>query len=251
MSIKSMVNKALSTRGFEIRRTLESKALVDAIAPDDLETISFVKPYTLTSRERLVAACDAVRYVDRYRIPGAIVECGVWAGGSMMAMARTLMSVGDTKRRLYLFDTFEGMSAPTDDDVDLRGDLAANQLQAVVKEDTNIWAYKPLDQVKQNLARTNYPTELITYVQGKVEDTLPQNAPGQIALLRLDTDWYESTRHELEHLIHRVSPNGILIIDDYGHWQGARKAVDEWLTEYERPVFLSRIDYTGRIAVLP
>src|SRR5689334_21950652 len=156
MSIKSMVKRALSARGLEIRRTPESTGLVEAIEPADLETISFVKPYTLTSRDRLVAACDAVRYIDRYKIPGAIVECGVWAGGSMMAMARTLLNVGDTERPLYMFDTFDGMSAPTDDDVDVRGDSADKLMQAADKEGTNIWAYTPLDQVKQNLARTNY-----------------------------------------------------------------------------------------------
>jgi hypothetical protein len=88
-------------------------------------------------------------------------------------------------------------------------------------------------------------------VRGKVEDTVPGSAPAQIAVLRLDTDWYESTRHELEHLIGRLAPNGVLIIDDYGHWEGARKAVDEWLASFDRPVLLSRIDYTGRMAVVP
>lgn len=80
---------------------------------------------------------------------------------------------------------------------------------------------------------------------------MPENAPEQIALLRLDTDWYESTKHELIHLTPRLVGDGILIIDDYGYWLGARKAVDEYLEENALPIFLNRIDNTGRIAVMP
>ena len=72
--------------------------------------------------------------------------------------------------------------------------------------------------------------------------------PERIALLRIDTDWYESTRHELVHLYPRLSPGGVLIIDDYGHWQGARKAVDEY---FQAGLFLNHIDYTGRLAIKP
>jgi hypothetical protein len=96
---------------------------------------------------------------------------------------------------------------------------------------------------------TGYPSDLINYVEGKVEETIPVNAPDQISLLRLDTDWYESTKHELIHLYPRLVEGGVLIIDDYGHWQGARRAVDEYIEENNLPLLLCRIDYTGRITV--
>jgi O-methyltransferase len=99
------------------------------------------------------------------------------------------------------------------------------------------------------MASTGYDKQKVHFHQGKVELTIPAAAPDQIALLRLDTDWYESTRHELEHLYPRLSPGGILIIDDYGHWSGARKATDEYIEKYAPSLFLARIDYTGRIAV--
>jgi hypothetical protein len=89
----------------------------------------------------------------------------------------------------------------------------------------------------------------VRLVKGKVEDTVPKNAPEKIALLRLDTDWYESTRHELVHLFPRLLPGGVLIIDDYGHWQGARKAVDEYIAGNQVKILLNRVDYTGRIGV--
>ena len=99
------------------------------------------------------------------------------------------------------------------------------------------------------MALTNYDPKCMHFVQGKVEDTIPEQAPQSIALLRLDTDWYESTRHELEHLFPRLSPGGILIIDDYGDWQGARKATDEFVAKHAPGFFLSRIDDTGRLAI--
>ncbi len=112
-----------------------------------------------------------------------------------------------------------------------------------------VWAYSALEEVKHNLLSTGYPAERISFIKGKVEETIPLNAPPQIALLRLDTDWYESTYHELVHLFPRLSSGGILIIDDYGHWKGARKAVDKYFSENKLDLLLHRIDYSGRICV--
>jgi hypothetical protein len=96
---------------------------------------------------------------------------------------------------------------------------------------------------------TGYDREKISFVKGKVEETIPDNAPQSISLLRLDTDWYESTRHELIHLYPRLSHGGVIIIDDYGHWLGARKAVDEYIEQNNLCLLLNRLDYTGRIGV--
>jgi len=114
-----------------------------------------------------------------------------------------------------------------------------------------MWAMAPLDRVRRNVLATGYPAERVHFIQGKVEDTLPANAPDRIALLRLDTDWYESTHHELTHLYPRLSPGGVLIIDDYGHWQGSRLAVDEFFAARAYTPLLGRMDYTGRMMVKP
>jgi hypothetical protein len=230
---------------------LHSRAVVDRRF-NDVDTgvraiFDTVKPFTMTSPERVIALCDAVRYVSARAVPGAFVECGVWKGGSSMAAALTLLAAGDADRDLYLFDTFEGMSAPTEHDRRADDSASAQALLEASSASERVWAYSPLDEVKANMARTGYPAERIRYVQGKVEDTIPGSAPDQIAVLRLDTDWYESTRHELEHLYDRLSPGGVLIIDDYGAWEGARKAVDEFFAV--RPILLNRIDRTGRIAI--
>jgi hypothetical protein len=208
----------------------------------------YVQGFTMTSKVRVYALRSSVQYVVRHDIPGAIVECGVWKGGSMMAVARTLLEEG-ARRELYLFDTFEGMSEPTDVDKDMQGQAAAHLLATHDKGKDLIWAYGPLEEVQRNLHSTGYDKDLMKFVRGKVEETLPANAPERIALLRLDTDWYESTYHEMVHLYPRLSVGGVLIIDDYGHWKGSQKAVDQYFAERGLKLLLNRIDYTGRIAV--
>lgn len=230
-------------------RTLLAERFPD-VSAEVLDIVDSVSPFTMTSAERLVALCDSISYVVQNRIEGAIVECGVWRGGSMMAAARTLLSLGVSDRELWLYDTFDGMSEPGKIDVDLTG-AAANHLLAEQDRSVahSVWCRSPLEDVRQNLQETGYPQSKTFYVAGKVEETIPGSIPDEISLLRLDTDWYESTRHELEHLWPRLVPGGILIIDDYGHWQGCRRAVDEFFSSRRIPVCLCRIDYTGRMAV--
>jgi len=204
----------------------------------------------MTSVERLYALYKAVEYLAASGIAGDFVECGVWRGGSMMCAALTLLRRGDTSRGLYLYDTFEGMVPPEPADVDFRGQPAGARLASEERsEDSTIWAYAPLERARRNLAATGYPEARITYVRGPVEQTIPGTMPERIALLRLDTDWYASTAHELRHLYPRLVPGGVLIVDDYGHWDGARRAVDEYFRGSETKLLLNRIDYTGRIGV--
>ncbi|MGA6172789.1 TylF/MycF/NovP-related O-methyltransferase [Streptomyces sp. NPDC012600] len=213
------------------------------------EIIRAVKPYTMTSPERLNAFILATRYIARHNIPGDIVECGVWRGGSMQACARTLLSVGETERELHLFDTYEGMTPPTAEDLRRDGRPAQELLDAQGK-DRPIWAVASLEDVQAGFEQVPYPKERVHYVRGPVEDTVPGQAPEQISILRLDTDWYASTRHELEHLYPRLVSGGVLLIDDYGYWQGSRQAVDEFLDKTGERLLLLRMD-EGRIAVKP
>jgi O-methyltransferase len=214
------------------------------------EIIKTVRPRTMTSTPKLQALIDATRYVCRHDIPGDIVECGVWRGGSMQAVALTLVGVGVTDRELHLFDTYEGMPPPTEEDVRTRDGKAAEGLLAKHAQDARVWAYAGLDDVRAGMTETPYPDERIHFHVGMVEDTIPEHAPERIALLRLDTDWYNSTKHELEHLYDRLSPGGILIFDDYGDWEGARKATEEWLDASGELLFLAPMG-SGRIAVKP
>ena len=212
--------------------------------------IAKVNPYTITSPERIYALREAVRYVERAAIPGAIVECGVWSGGSMLAVVLTLQELGSTSRELYLYDTFEGMSPPGPLDIDFEGEAAEKTFGAGAPGASEILPPAPLPQVRALLESTGYPAEHLHFVKGDVAETIPGDAPAEIALLRLDTDWYESTQHELRHLFPLIPDGGILMIDDYGHWQGARRAVDEYFDSQGLNLMLNRIDYTGRLAVV-
>ena len=202
----------------------------------------------MTTPPRIYALRRAVEYVANRRVPGAIVECGVWRGGSVMAIALTLLRLGVADRERYLFDTFEGMTAPGDEDVRHTGERAADLLED--EERGEHWlAAASLDEVREAVLGVGYPEERVHFVKGPVEETLPAGSPPEIALLRLDTDWYASTKHELVHLFPRLSTGGVLIVDDYGHWAGARRAVDEYVSEHGIVMLLTRIDYTGRIGV--
>ena len=170
----------------------------------------------------------------------------------MMAAALTLMRLKET-RRLYLYDTFEGMTPPTEVDVDFNGRPASDLLALDERraDRRNLWGYAPLEMVRAAMQSTGYDMDQVRFVRGPVEETIPLTMPDDIAILRLDTDWYSSTRHELEHLFPLVSPGGVLIIDDYGHYAGARKATEEYIQGNRIPLFLCRIDFGSRIAVKP
>jgi O-methyltransferase len=223
------------------------------LEPEFLTLYEACREQTLTSIERMYALYKAVEYVIQTGIPGDFAECGVWRGGSVMMMALAAQRFGDVSRTLWLYDTFSGMTAPTSEDVQtMTGVAAVDVLAASPKtRDDPFWGVAPHDVVARNLAATGYPSSAIRYVVGDVMDTLPAVQPDQLALLRLDTDWHESTRHELTHLYPRLSQGGVIIIDDYGYWSGARKAVDDFFDAEPKRPLLSRIDFTGRIGVRP
>jgi O-methyltransferase len=222
------------------------------LSPADRELVEFVRPYTMTSPERIFGLTNATRFLVAEGIKGDVVECGVWRGGSMMAVARTLLYLDAADRDLHLFDTYTGMTAPTAEDRDLHGRPAAQRFaERTDGEQTSDWCRAGIETVRDNLARTGYPAHRLHFVAGMVEQTIPAQAPSRIALLRLDTDWYVSTRHELEHLWPRLVSGGICIIDDYGHWRGSRQAVDEYFAEHRLNLLLHRLDYSGRLVVKP
>jgi hypothetical protein len=243
--IKAAIQRFLNARGFDVVRYATD------FSPQELAMMEKVKGLTATGPGRMVGLMDGVKYVVANCIEGAFIECGVWRGGSSMLAALTLLELGDTTRDLFLFDTFEGMSAPTDKDVMFDGTKAQDVLDTSERREEldNYWCIGSVENVQRNMLTTGYPEGKVHLIKGKVEDTIPKHAPEKIALLRLDTDWYESTKHELEHLYPRLAPNGVLIIDDYGHWVGAKQAVDEYFAAQELKPFLSRLDYTGRLAI--
>ncbi len=216
---------------------------------DELKAIvKAVQPFTMTTKEKIFAMVEATKYVTRANIPGSIVECGVWRGGSMMAAAYALKNLGVTNRDLFLYDTYTGMVAPDAlIDVSVVGESAVSMFKHLqTGDDTSAWCLASIEDARNNLYSTGYNPEKIHLIKGKVEDTIPSHMPDQISILRLDTDWYESTLHELVHLYPRLVVGGVLLTDDYGHWMGNRKAIDEYFAQHHIPILLHRIDYAGR-----
>ena len=246
------INKLLNKAGFQISKIDPRKGLEDIFSDKEFSLVyEAVSRYTMTSPQRLYALYKAVEYIAANRIEGDFVECGVWRGGSAMAIALMLKRLGIGDRKIYLYDTFEGMSSPTEKDKDIFGNKASSLLEVEELSASleNVWCYASLEDVSSNIGNTGYPMQNVFLLKGKVEDTIPATIPGKIALLRLDTDWYESTAHELLHLYPLLASKGVLIIDDYGHWQGARQAVDEYIAKNKLSLLLNRIDYTGRLAI--
>src|SRR5947207_7720875 len=211
-STADLINTALRRAGIEIRRVAQETPLFQRVGP-----------FTLTSKERVAVICDTVEHVVRNGMDGAFVECGVWRGGSTMAAALMFLELGAGDRDLHLFDTFEGMPPPTAKDIEIAtGKPGLHERNGVAL------TRAPLEDVRANMASTGYDMRHVHFHRGMVEDTIPDQAPQNIAILRLDTDWYASTKHELEHLWPHITPGGFLIIDDYGHFAGAKQAVDEF-----------------------
>ena len=238
----------------DAREPTPAEADLGEVSAEDRPILERALPHTMTGVARLQALVDAVRYCERRGLAGAFCECGVWRGGSVLAMILTLQELGITQRELYLYDTFEGMTEPGEHDTSRHHPPALEVWREARRRQDRPWPelFDPESfseaSVRETLLATGYPADRLHFVAGAVEETLPDRAPAELALLRLDTDWYESTRHELAHLYPRLVAGGVLIVDDYGHWEGARRAVDEYFAERPAPL-LARIDYTGRIAV--
>ena len=232
---------ALQEQGFRI--TADDPKYIRSDVPEEFLALnSFIRPYTMLYWERLLSIYDSTQYICKNEVPGDIVECGVWKGGCAMLMAQILHRLGDESRHLYLYDTFAGMSEPTDRDVAVAGPVKPRDKHALLQRDGyNKWCFAPVGEVESNLARTEFPTARVHLVKGKVEETIPTTMPERVALIHLDTDWYESTKHELRHLFPRLAKGGVLVVDDYGDWQGARTAVDEYLAETGTSILLTRV----------
>jgi len=242
--IKNLLSKILKSESEDNTQHADFSA-------NDWEIINFVKPYTMTSVERLKSLIDAVSYITGNRIEGDFVECGTWKGGSVMCMQKKLIELNQTDRNFWVFDTFEGMPEPDSVDKNFKQTSAQKLLSEEEKEKSLTWAYSNYEETTRNILSSGYPAENINFIKGLVEDTIPQTPIDKIGILRLDTDWYSSTKFELEQLYPKLVKGGILIIDDYGHWEGCKKAVDEYFTNNGISIFINRIDYTGRLIIKP
>jgi hypothetical protein len=195
-----------------------------------------VRTETMCSVARLRGLYRALRYVVKQGIAGDVVECGCARGGSAALMALTLRQLG-SQRKLWLFDTFEGLPAPSTEDPDFEiADLFTGTCVGT------------LGEVRKLFDRLNI-AEDVRFVKGLFQETLPSTPVSRIAVLHIDGDWYESVKVCLDSLYDKVVPGGVIQLDDYGYWQGARKAVEEFLEVRGIQSRLQRLDYSGRFLI--
>jgi len=245
------MSDAVYSRAEVLHRVRQPRFVFSHAARILRETLAWVSPLqfdatfrrvsrmTMVSHRRLRSLQETVRYVVAKNISGDIVECGVARGGSAAVMALALQQLG-VKRRLWLFDTFSGIPQPSNADPDY--EIARNyagQFGASV------------DQIRASFQRLGISTAEIEFVPGLFQHTLASSGVSQIALLHTDGDWYESVKTTLESLYDRVSPGGVIQFDDYGHWLGAHKAIDEFIDKRGIKTQLEYIDYSGRRMIKP
>lgn len=254
--MKKVVNGILGLAGLELRRKKKHQIQFPVELNEDVRCLIedvLQSGLTMTWYERLFSTALACKYVVDNSIPGDFVECGVWRGGNAILAAGVFKMMG-AERKVILFDTFEGMTVPTEKDVqEKNGESAFREFQEKQRQGHNEWCYASLEDVKANFKRYGLLDDNVIFIKGDVLETLSakENLPDQVSVLRLDTDWYESTKKELQVLYPILSENGVIIVDDYGAWKGAKQATDEYFNGMAHRPFLSYIDHTGRIGIKP
>ena len=232
-------------------RPLDGLVLDPSLQPDVERAISMVQPFSMLSRNRLSILYELVAYVDTYCIAGALVECGVWKGGAVGMMAYAART-RDGQRDLHLFDAFADICEPDHRIDGARAvgeagglEYAQGRLQSIQGIYSDRGGHGTLEECRSLIeTRIGYDPARVHYHAGWFQDSLPTAAPvlGPIAILRIDADWYASTKVCLDALYSLVSPGGAVIVDDYGAYDGCRLAVDEFLSAHRVRVFLNHVD---------
>lgn len=257
--IKPLLKSVIGRLGYELRRKEDRSRLGYELEEQALAAIRKIRPFTMLPPERLITLYQQAAHCETAGVRGAFVECGVWKGGGVALMALANLDHGAERRDLHLFDAFTDICEP-DQAVD--GERAVREVKAWGKGGGVDGKLAPvtgfydsmggagtLDGNKELLEKlVGYPANRLHYHVGWFQDTLPKDAAGigRVAILRLDGDWYASTKVCLEHLYDQVVDGGFVIVDDYGAYDGCRKAVDEFRRRRGITAYLNHIDGEAR-----
>lgn len=240
-----------------VKRILKNENKIDywplEFDSQDKENYNRVLKFTGTGLARAQSLMAATKYIVKNQIPGDFIECGIAAGGSSMLMALTLLRLDAEHRNIYMYDLFGEFPPFNDYDFEISSGKSVSEYKdRLDKGESDVvknWSFTSLEEVQKNMRSTHYPSEHLHYCKGDVSKTLMNSPHQEVALLRLDTDFYESTKFELETLYPKIVTGGIVIIDDYGHWNGSKRAVDEYFSELKIQPFMNIIDYSARLIV--
>jgi O-methyltransferase len=238
--IKRIIKSIVNLTGYVLVKNIDNE--LENASDFDKDIIKKFSKYTMTSNVKIFTLIKAIKYVNKFKINGDFVECGVYTGGNIMIMKKLIKK--GIKRKIFAYDTFEGMVTPTSYDVKIDGTIAKKKYLK-----TDSWVRCSLNKVKENFKEMRLNLKNVKFVKGKVENTLKikKNLPKKISILRLDTDFYESTKIELKILFPLLVKGGVLIIDDYGSWLGSKKATDEYFERKKN--FLYYIDHSARMII--
>lgn len=264
IAVKKLAKSTIRRFGYDVEPLSGPRSLGYDYENQAYSAIKLVEPYTMIGRRRLITLYHQVAFCEENGIPGDLVECGVWKGGAVALMAMANLAEGKSRRHIHLFDAFTEICAP-DQSVD--GTKALNEAKQAVPTSTfsgelvpltGIYHYKggpgTLEGNKHLLEDlVGYDSAFLHYHKGWFQETLPLDSSeiSQIAILRLDGDWYASTKVCLEYLYDKVSPGGIVIVDDYGCYEGCKKAVDEFRSRQGISAFLHYVDQQCRYWIKP
>ena len=255
---RKLIISLLRVFSIEIRRTRTNSdhLMIELVKPAEIPAAIwdviiriYTSQLTMVSLERLIATANSAIYVCKNNLPGAFVECGVWRGGNAI-LATKIFEFYGKENNVYLYDTFDGMVPPTTEDFSpIIG--SAEEIFAAKEADGEKWCFATVDDVVQNFDQFTAPLSNVVIIKGDVLETLSLsvNVPNQIAILRLDTDWYESTRYEMQILFPRVISQGIIMFDDYGFWGGHQKAINEYFVDKGLNPHMSYVDESCRLIV--
>jgi hypothetical protein len=244
--LRKYIQKIANRFGYTI---INNNQRIVELSDKQRHLINITNPISMTPQIRRYNLIQALEYIAHYKLEGDLVECGVWKGGNLV-IYKKFIEEKNIKKNIYAFDTFEGMSGQDHNDYIINGRIKAQTiLDKDIKKITNDWGVCSLEEVKFNISQRTKNLNNIFFIKGKVEDTLldAMNLPKKISILRLDTDFYQSTKIELEILYKKVCKGGVIIIDDYGHWAGSKKAVDEFFKE--KFVWMHYVDYACRLII--
>ncbi len=250
--MKTLIKKIINSAGFEIKRKSSRGTYPVELNDKDIQIIDYImsKNITMIGLPRLIANVMSAKYVIKNKLEGDFLECGVWRGGSTLAV-KMIFEEYHWDAKVWLFDTFKGMTKPNKFDNLHNGENAKIHYDKFDKGDYNAWCYASVEDVKQVFMEAKVNMNQCEFIKGDVMKTLPQHIDKikHLSLLRLDTDWYESTKIEIEMLYPKLVSKGILIIDDFGFWEGARKAIEEYFDQQNHYPYLHHIDHSGRICL--
>jgi hypothetical protein len=249
--LKRLINlgHVYTQKNIYVKDLLKKQAVIAEATEEENLMMSTCTPYTLTPKIRMWSVIQSMKYIIENNVEGDIVESGVYKGGNLILCKKMLNLFNISNKKIYGYDTFEGMTEPTSNDKDIFGENPFKMWKKSQKEDYNDWCYSSIEEVKKSFEKETGNSQSLNLVKGRVEETLLKevNLPKKISLLRLDTDWYESSKIELEVLYPRLVKGGVLIIDDYGHWEGVKKSVDDYFLD--KNIWLHYVDYGCRLLI--